>query len=377
MDWAMREMGTVELGEQRLNHRVIALLDRLGANAQASIPVACGSWAETKAAYRLFVNAKVNAEKVLSPHRQAILERIKQEKTVLIVQDTTPLNFSGQLNRTDIGPLTGDKHRGILLHPTVAVTPKRVCLGVIDNYHWSREALRGSENSKEKNRENHKIPFKVKESYRWVMGYQKAQEIARLAETTRIVTVADREGDLSDLYHEAYTSTQSTSAYWLIRAIRNRRLLDAKGNFQRLKMIEMVKNTQPVGTIELELPASTHSGRRQVQQAIYAAQVRLNPPDRKRKKTSHEIVEAYVVIATELNPPTNQAPIEWVLLTHVDFNDQVTPYVIVQWYLCRWQIEVYFRILKSGCQTGGVSCVAGHRSPYPLLSADKCAMAQR
>ncbi|MFT8258722.1 MAG: transposase [Candidatus Symbiodolus clandestinus] len=54
MDWAMREMGTVELGEQRLNHRVIALLDRLGANAQASIPVACGSWAETKAAYRLF-----------------------------------------------------------------------------------------------------------------------------------------------------------------------------------------------------------------------------------------------------------------------------------------------------------------------------------
>ncbi|MEW9809319.1 MAG: transposase [Candidatus Symbiodolus clandestinus] len=67
MDWAMREMGTVELGEQRLNHRVIALLDRLGANAQASIPVARGSWAETKAAYRLFDNAKVNAEKVLSP----------------------------------------------------------------------------------------------------------------------------------------------------------------------------------------------------------------------------------------------------------------------------------------------------------------------
>lgn len=193
------------------------------------------------------------------------------------------------------------------------------------------------------------------------MGYQKAQVIARLAETTRIVTVADREGDLSDLYHEAYTSTQSTSAYWLIRAIRNRRLLDAKGNFQRLKMIEMVKNTQPVGTIEFELPASTHSWQRQVQQAIYAAQVRLNPPDRKRKKTSYEIVEAYVVIATELNPPTNQAPIEWVLLTHVDFNDQVTPYVIVQWYLCRWQIEVYFRILKSGCQVEKLQLETGKR----------------
>ena len=23
---------------------------------------------------------------------------------------------------------------------------------------------------------------------------------------------------------------------------------------------------------------------------------------------------------------------------------------IVQWYLCRWQIEIYFRVLKSGCK---------------------------
>ena len=49
------------------------------------------------------------------------------------------------------------------------------------------------------------------------MNYRKPQEIANSAPNTRIVTVADREGNLYDLYHEAYTSQQSTSAYWLIR----------------------------------------------------------------------------------------------------------------------------------------------------------------
>lgn len=88
-----------------------------------------------------FDNQKVSAEKILAPHRAATIDRIKQQKTVLLIQDTTTLNFSGQHNRTDIGPINHDKHRGILLHSTIAVTPDRLCLGVIDTYPWSRERL--------------------------------------------------------------------------------------------------------------------------------------------------------------------------------------------------------------------------------------------
>ena len=62
-----------------------------------------------------------------------------------------------------------------------------------------------------------------------------------LAPDTRIITVADREGDLYDLYHEAFTSTQTSSAYWLIRAMANRRLLDKDNNLQTLKLIETVE----------------------------------------------------------------------------------------------------------------------------------------
>ena len=42
-------------------------------------------------------------------------------------------------------------------------------------------------------------------------------------------------------------------------------------------------------------------------------------------------------------------PLEWILLTNVPINDITSGHEIVKWYLCRWQIEIYFRILKSGC----------------------------
>ena len=134
MEWASSEMHMAELGDKRLHNRLVLLLDTLGNQPQDSIPVACGGWAETKAAYRFFDNKKISADKILAPHKAATIERIKQQTTVLLIQDTTTLNFSGQHEREDIGPINHDKHRGILLHPTIAVTPERLCLGIIDNY---------------------------------------------------------------------------------------------------------------------------------------------------------------------------------------------------------------------------------------------------
>lgn len=350
MDWALAEMQTAELGDERLNKRLVSLLTTLGNQPEQSIPVACGSWADTKAAYRFFDNEQVSAEKILSAHRGASLERIKQHKTVLLIQDTTTLNFTGQQKRADIGPLNHEKHKGILLHPTIAVTPERLCLGVIDTYHWAREELHHWKSREEKNRENHKIPLKDKESYKWLMSYQKAQEIASLAPDTQIVTIADREGDLYDLYHEAYTSQQIYSAYWLVRAMANRRLLDADNNLQTLKLVETVKNTQPIGVIEFELPSRNSNKNHQIKQYIYTSKVRLCPPDRKRKTTRYKIFETQVVIATEINPPAGQLPVEWILLTNVPVETAESASELVKWYLCRWQIEIYFRILKSGCK---------------------------
>jgi Transposase DNA-binding len=177
MSWALEEMQQVNLGDKRLETRTITLLDNLGSKPLETIPAACQGWAETKVAYRFFDNDKVTADKILLPHLQATLKRMQSYPVVLLIQDTTHLNYSTQFQKKDIGPLIHNNYRGVLLHPTIAVTPEGLCLGVIDDYHWHRRHLTGKTRH-QKNVENLKTPIKDKESYRWIRGYQKANTLS-------------------------------------------------------------------------------------------------------------------------------------------------------------------------------------------------------
>ncbi|OGT31201.1 MAG: hypothetical protein A3E87_04790 [Gammaproteobacteria bacterium RIFCSPHIGHO2_12_FULL_35_23] len=350
MNWAEEEMCEANLGDERLNNRLKNLLTVLSQSPTQSIPTACGGWAETKAAYCFFANRKVSADKILTPHFTASIERIKQHPVVLLLQDTTSLNFTGQSQREDIGPINHEKHLGILLHPTIAVTPDRLCLGVMDTHHWARKQLHHRFPG-EKSKVNHKIPLADKESYRWLRGYQKAQEIATQVPQVKIISVADREGDLYDVYYEEkLNQTHHITARWLIRAKTNRKLVDENNALQQEKLIETVKKSQPIGYMEFELPSRKKQQKRIVKQVIYVSTVRLSLPDRKRKKKCYPSVETQVVIASELNAPPGQTPLEWILLTDIEINNKKQAQDIVKWYLCRWQIEVYFRVLKSGCR---------------------------
>jgi hypothetical protein len=86
--WAEEEMQTADLEDQRLNKRLALLLEQLGEYPQLSIPAACGGWKETMGAYRFFNNAKTTFEKILAPHRDATIERMKSSPIVLLAQDT-------------------------------------------------------------------------------------------------------------------------------------------------------------------------------------------------------------------------------------------------------------------------------------------------
>lgn len=355
MSWAADEMKTVNLGDKRLHKRLLFLFDKLGNSPNLSIPAACGGWHETKAAYRFFDHEEVTTESILRPHIESTFSRMKQHSIVLLLQDTTTLNFTGQKEREDIGPINHEKHLGLLLHPILAVTPERLCLGVLDTYHWAREKVR-HRTTREKSRDNHKIPLEEKESYRWLKAYRKANEIALQVPETMVVTVADREADIYDLYHEAqhaYLSQGDTAAYWLIRSSSNRKILNNNGRPDEEKLIEKTKNTPPLCTITFEIPTKEKQMGRVITQNLYATELTLCPPDRKRKLSSKygdKTVSVTVVIAEEINPPEGQEPLEWVLLTNVKINDATGAHTILKWYLCRWQIEVYFRILKSGCR---------------------------
>ncbi|GGY30441.1 hypothetical protein [Paludibacterium paludis] len=135
-----------------------------------------------------------------------------QHPVVLCLQDTTELDFHGQA-MDDLGPLSFEAQRGRYLHPTYAVTPDREALGVTDAWMWSREP-----------RDDEGIRPGIKESRRWIEGYERLAETAHRLPDTRLVYVADRETDILALMQRAHAL--KTPVDWLIRSQHNRSLPD-------------------------------------------------------------------------------------------------------------------------------------------------------
>ncbi|MEF9388785.1 IS4 family transposase, partial [Ralstonia solanacearum species complex bacterium KE056] len=76
--------------------------------------------------------------------------------------------------------------------PTYAVTPDREPLGVLDAWMWAREP-----------READGSRGGLKESVRWIEGYERVAELASQLPSTRLVYVADREADITALMQRA------------------------------------------------------------------------------------------------------------------------------------------------------------------------------
>lgn len=93
------------------------LAECLAEKPTASVPGACGGWAETQAAYRFLAQEEMDWRDILAPHWACTRERLRQHAVVLCLQDSTDLNFNGQAI-TGLGPLSYETQRGMFWHPT-------------------------------------------------------------------------------------------------------------------------------------------------------------------------------------------------------------------------------------------------------------------
>jgi hypothetical protein len=119
--WVSEEMATADLKDERLNERLNTLLSALAERPTASIPAACGGFNDMTAAYRFFANDKVTYERVLAPHAQQTIQRIAEQRVVLLIQDTTELDFTRpEVQMTGAGSLGSSCRWGAFLHPLMA-----------------------------------------------------------------------------------------------------------------------------------------------------------------------------------------------------------------------------------------------------------------
>ena len=185
VSWAAVELGGAHLGDARLNRRLARVAEHLGGPSGASIPVACGGWAETQAAYRLLAHEDVDWEAVLTPHWECSVERLRGQPVVLCVQDSTELDYTAQPGIAGLGPLSDLRQHGLYVHPTLAVTPEGVPLGVLDAWMGTRDRDTFGEDKRH-------WPIEAKESMRWLEGFARCAELAARLPDTRLVYVAVR-----------------------------------------------------------------------------------------------------------------------------------------------------------------------------------------
>ena len=200
--WAADELAGVNLGDKRLNARLIKLCDRFSDAPESPINQACADWAETKAAYRFFQNNNVEVGKMLDAHRCKTAQRAKEHKTVLALQDTSYFVYTNHPKTGGLGKMSLKKGKnvkkiysnGLMMHTCLAVTTGGLPLGLLDQKIFSRKLRK--RNTGKANPHDH-LPIEQKESYRWLEALENTKAATGDIE---IVTVCDREADLYDFF---------------------------------------------------------------------------------------------------------------------------------------------------------------------------------
>ncbi len=336
------EFDTIDFGHKSRNDRAKGILKALFANPQESINSACDTWKDAKGAYRFLENSQVDSEEILNAHRRASVQRIKSQPVVCVAQDTTELDF-GNHAPDDVRYLNRIGRRGLYDHSSVAFTPEKLCLGVLDVEFFDR-----SEDSLGKTTDRRTDPIEEKESYRWLEGYRRCCELAKECPETQIVSLADREGDIYDIFVEA--EKHESPADFVIRSKQVRSLPEKDelaGGKTYKKMRAEVAASDLVTTRQIELPSTSKRTARTANLEIRAIRTKIKPPSA-RQKTLPEVTLS-VVLVQEVDGPQDGTDLNWLLLSSLPIDDYRDVLRIVDYYVARWPVEMFFRVFKSGC----------------------------
>lgn len=352
--WADQEFGTCELGDPRRTRRLVKIVRDQAAQPSGSYAQAAGGKRHDLKGYYRLLNTKreeVDPAGLLQAHRTQTIRRMKKEKTVLIVQDTTELNFTKRRGCAGLGQLgsnqTGAKSRGLDLHSCLAVGGiSGLPLGVLRQHGYAPEPANGKDPQR---------PIAEKESYRWLQGYADAAHIAALLPETQIISVADREGDMFELF-DYRRRLPGKKAELLVRAKWDRSLEGSEEKlFAELAAAPLAKQwsftvpRQREHAAKPSTPGRPGLAAREAQVEIRFKEVTVCAPQGPRTRDLPPL-KLWAILVQEKHPPKGATAVRWLLLTTLPVVSVKQARKCIQWYCRRWRIEEWHRVLKSGCK---------------------------
>jgi len=333
-EWAEKQFGRVEVGDERRTRRLVDTAARMMRRPNRSLPEQMQSAASLKASYRLLAGDDVTYAALMGPHWQQTLQAARQEGLVLMVQDTTEVNYTHHPRTTGLGAVGDGKGKGYLLHTVLAMTSKpRQALGIANQRPFLRQAAPSRAESCAERQ------TRPRESQVWS---QAVEAVGEPPDGCRWVQVGDR---YSDIFKFMDTCRRCRNDF-LIRVAQDRRVRTEEAVSEHL--FSFARGLPAQGEKVLQLPARHGKPAREAHIAISYSPLTVLAPVHTPDQAP---LAGWLIRVWEPNPPSEVAePLEWTLFTSVATETLEAAWERVNWYTCRWLVEDYHQCLKSGCR---------------------------
>lgn len=334
--WAEYHFGSARLGYATRTPRLVFSAAQIAAHPEKSFTQVF-DWNELRAFYRLCHAETATLDTLQAPHRRHTLQAMAEQPLVLILHDTTEIDFTTHKALRDAGPIGEGHGRGFLQHNSLAVVPRpRQLLGLAHQQYWVRQPAPPGETSRARKRRR-------RESQLWLNGIT---AIGRPPPGCRWVDVGDRGADL----YEAMEASADAGHHFLFRATQDRVVFTTAEHDRKAYLLRYARGLPGQARDTVAIPSRGGRPARTATVALAAAPVWVPPPRGTPRRRSRPVLPAWVVRVWEPDPPTGvREPLEWVLLSALPARTPAELKERRDWYACRWLAEQFHDVEKNGC----------------------------
>ena len=339
-EWAQQEFGSVDLGDQRRTKRLVRSAELLSTRPSGSLPQRL-DWNELRGFYRLVDQSTATPDRLQEGHRQRTRERMNRTDPVLIIHDTTELDYTSHpALHPQVGPIGNGHGKGVLQHNSLAFAPKtHELLGLVYQQMELRQPQPDQETrSKRRLRED-------RESHLWTDGIA---GVGPAPEGCLWVNVVDSGGDIFAVMQQSLALNHA----FLIRLCQNRKVVldDAQGEEIANYLRDAAREFVGVDTQKLEIASRGGRPARVADLQIAWQRMQILPPTGEAQYRGAEAIELTVIRVWEPNPPAGVEGLEWVLGCSLEVKDAAQAWQYRDWYEYRWPLaEDYHKVEKTGC----------------------------
>jgi hypothetical protein len=330
--WAESEFRDVDLGDERLNRRLIAMARQVVRRPAGKVTRVFDVSAEREAAFRFIENSSVSHAPILRACAGATARRCRAEMVVVPI-DTTVLTITDWSDSKGFGPVCGKEyyHRGAYVMSALAVSEDGTTRGLLEQIWWARGHERVARGKKWK---RDRRPLAERETIHWVTAMRSAADRLAAEGAARPWFQMDRGAD-------CYSVLTAIADHGWLATVRSN--YDRRSDAGPLSEALRKPTHERWATIKVR-PAPGRSGRTAIvrlcaHRVVINAWIGGNP----RRFLPFNLVEVF-----EPRPPRGVEPIRWRLLTSHSIASSEEIRAVVDAYAKRWHIETFHNAWKSG-----------------------------